>query len=294
MKNLYKAIALALAITGAAGTTATFAAVNGNEVKLESRAAAVQSGWYYNGHVWRYYQNGNAVKGQFIEDAGKTYYLEATDGDMVTYPTEINGSVYVFRADGSLVKEGWVYALNQWYFVDKYTHTAARYELKVVDGIRYYFDNNGVMQVGPVNVPTTGEYSLFTESGARVESGWSNFRGTWYYSAHGRILTNRWLWNGGNYYYLDNDGKMLANTVFEDWRDGKTYLLGSSGAMLKNGWHKVKGYWYFLNNDGSAKTGWLLQGKTWYYLKSNGKMACGEALKIDGSWYMFDATGAMH
>lgn len=286
MKNIYKAIALALAITGVSGTATTFAAVNDNGVIAESRAAAVQSGWQYNGHVWRYWQNGQVATG-WVKDAGKWYYLSLDDGAMVTYPTEINGSVYVFRADGSLVEKGWTYTLNQWYFVNKDTNTAARYELKVVDGIRYYFDNNGVMQVGPTWAE--GQYSLFTESGARVENGWSNFRGTWYYSGHGQILTNRWLWNGGNYYYLNQDGKMLTNTIV----DG--YLLSASGAMVNSGWYKVGNDWYSVkgSNNTVRYNEWYKEGNTWYYLKSDGKMACNEALLIDGSWYFFNSTGAM-
>lgn len=291
MKNLYKAIALALAITGATGATATFADVNQTDAVVESRAAAVQSGWYYNGHVWRYFKDGTVQTG-WIKDSGKWYFLSYDDGAMVTYPTEIGGSIYVFRADGSLVESGWSYALNQWYYVNADTNTAARNELKVVDGLRYCFDNDGVMQVGPNWAG--GNYSLFGESGARVEWGWSNFRGTWYYSNHGFLKTDEWLYDGGNWYYLDGNGRMLANTYYHDYRDGKTYVFNNSGAMLKNGWQKVGGYWYYLNSDGSAKKGWLLNGGKWYYLGSDGRMYANTTANIGGTLYFFDSTGAMH
>ena len=31
--------------------------------------------------------------------------------------------------------------------------------------------------------------------------------------------------------------------------------------------------WYYLNTNGSMKTGWLQIGKDWFYLNTNGAMA---------------------
>ena len=47
----------------------------------------------------------------------------------------------------------------------------------------------------------------------------------------------------------------------------------------------VLGAWYYLNSDGSMKTGWLSSGSTWYFLKADGSMATG--------WYHVTFDGAM-
>lgn len=79
----------------------------------------------------------------------------------------------------------------------------------------------------------------------------------------------------------------------------KTYSINDS-ALSKyaspnySGWAKTNGYWYFVNSDGSPKTGWLESADKWYYLDpaTGGRMVTG-AWDIEGSTYTFDSTGAL-
>ena len=64
------------------------------------------------------------------------------------------------------------------------------------------------------------------------------------------------------------------------------------------GWKKEDDGWYYYNNDGSLKTGWLQIGETYYYLDDNdpehpGRMACDEKKTINGYNYFFNTSGAM-
>ena len=64
------------------------------------------------------------------------------------------------------------------------------------------------------------------------------------------------------------------------------------------GWKKEDDGWYYYNNDGSLKTGWLQLGETYYYLDGNdpehpGRMACDEKKTINGYNYFFNTSGAM-
>ena len=64
------------------------------------------------------------------------------------------------------------------------------------------------------------------------------------------------------------------------------------------GWKKEDDGWYYYNNDGSLKTGWLQIGETYYYLDGNdpehpGRMACDEKKTINGYNYFFNTSGAM-
>ena len=64
------------------------------------------------------------------------------------------------------------------------------------------------------------------------------------------------------------------------------------------GWKKEDDGWYYYNNDGNLKTGWLQLGETYYYLDGNdpehpGRMACDEKKKINGYNYFFEGGGVM-
>ena len=64
------------------------------------------------------------------------------------------------------------------------------------------------------------------------------------------------------------------------------------------GWKKEDDGWYYYNNDGNLKTGWLQLGETYYYLDGNdpehpGRMACDEKKTINGYNYFFNTSGAM-
>ena len=64
------------------------------------------------------------------------------------------------------------------------------------------------------------------------------------------------------------------------------------------GWKKEDDGWYYYNNDGSLKTGWLQIGETYYYLDGNdpehsGRMTADEKKTINGYNYFFEGGGVM-
>ncbi len=62
------------------------------------------------------------------------------------------------------------------------------------------------------------------------------------------------------------------------------------------GWSKdAKGIWHYGNKDGSARTGWLLLGKTWYYLDpaNAGAMKTGWYQDTSKRWFYSNSSGAM-
>ena len=68
----------------------------------------------------------------------------------------------------------------------------------------------------------------------------------------------------------------------------------------KSGWNHVNGVWFYGNQDGTAKTGWLKSGDKWYYLKTTeedpdtpGSMVANCAYCINNTIYGFYSTGAM-
>ncbi len=67
-------------------------------------------------------------------------------------------------------------------------------------------------------------------------------------------------------------------------------LVGDDNKLL-TGWQKVGDYWYYLNTNGTMKTGWHQDpnGK-WYYLKDNGQMAIGWIQYNDKWYYLYEAN----
>lgn len=53
-----------------------------------------------------------------------------------------------------------------------------------------------------------------------------------------------------------------------------------------------KGTWYYLNNSGTMKTGWVKDNDTWYYLDNSGAMKTGW-FTVSGKWYYAYSSGAL-
>ena len=107
--------------------------------------------------------------------------------------------------------------------------------------------------------------------------GWIKDNKEWYYllpdteakDGHlaGEMLSQGWHNIGGNYYYMDEGGKMHRGWVFD------------------------RGKWYYLNElenslEGIMFTGFVVRNEKTYYLNRNGAMETGW-LSIDGNWYYF-------
>lgn len=98
---------------------------------------------------------------------------------------------------------------------------------------------------------------------------------------------NEWVQMGGNWYYFDNNGKIVTGW----YKVGAWYYFDESGVM-QTGWQLIDGKWYYLRPSGSMFTGWLPWGNSYYYLDNSGAMVTGWK-KIDGTWYYFLDSGAM-
>jgi len=65
-----------------------------------------------------------------------------------------------------------------------------------------------------------------------------------------------------------------------EWRSDSTGWWYSQGNSYVKGWNEINYKWYYFDNNGYMKTGWLKSSGNWYYLKSSGEMAKGTV--IDG------------
>ncbi|OFK02589.1 N-acetylmuramoyl-L-alanine amidase [Streptococcus sp. HMSC071D03] len=200
--------------------------------------------------------------------------------------------------DPEVQKEGWVLEDNHWRF---YENNAPVLNWKKIHGKWYYFNKDGIMLSD-----TIYDGYILTSSGAMVDSGWSKLQDKWYYAnAYGKISQQKWEKIGGVWYYFDQDGIMLSNTIFDDYlftnsgamaesswvkQDGQWYYAPASGKLIKNKWDKISGTWYYFNKDATmANNQW--QGS--YYLKASGAMAEKEWIfdKNYDSWFYLKSGG---
>ena len=157
------------------------------------------------------------------------------------------------------------------------------------------------------------------------KEGWQKENNQWRYYENNQPVSN-WKKIAGVWYYFNQDGIMLSNTIFND------YLLNNSGALAESSWVKIDDQWYYATEDGKvtrnhwkkiagvwyrfdengimisnavyddylfkssgalAENSWVKIADKWYYGNQEGKINRDKWAKIDGLWYRFDESGVM-
>ncbi len=105
-----------------------------------------------------------------------------------------------------------------------------------------------------------------------VTPGWEETENGWMYrKADNTFVTNSWLQIDGSYYYMDENGIMLADTITPDGR-----YVNSSGERT------------------SYIPGWIQDEKGWRYVQKNGYYAASTWIEdTDGQWYYFNIGAYM-
>lgn len=122
---------------------------------------------------------------------------------------------------------------------------------KQIDGIWYYFDDNGNMKTGWVQTPDSKWY--FINSDGSMNTGWLQTpNGNWYNLGSDGAMKTGWIQEAnGKWYFADASGVMQIGVIEVE---GKTYVLAESGAML-SGTITVGGKTYTTDESG-AIIGW--------------------------------------
>ena len=157
------------------------------------------------------------------------------------------------------------------------------------------------------------------------KEGWQKENNQWRYYENNKPVSN-WKKIAGVWYYFNQEGIMLSNTIFND------YLLNNSGALAESSWVKIDNQWYYATEDGKvtrnnwkkiagvwyrfdengimisnviyndylfnssgalAENTWVKIADKWYYGNQEGKISSDKWEKIKNVWYFFDKDGAM-
>ena len=178
-----------------------------------------------------------------------------------------------------------------------------------IDGHWYYFDANGIMQTGFVNLGYKivyynyngwmlyGEHQLngywyyFDTGTGAMQTGFVNLgHKIVYYNAKGQMQYGEHQLNGYWYYFDTGTGAMQTGFV----NLGHKIVYYDTKGQMQYGEHQLNGYWYYFDTGtGAMQTGFVNLGHKIVYYNTEGQMQYGEH-QINGYWYYFDTgSGAM-
>lgn len=151
------------------------------------------------------------------------------------------------------------------------------------------------------------EYQYFNKDHTRLENGWVQYNGYWYYFENSHMVRGYSKVINGKLYYFDDTGKMSIGWIKPNnytWYyadatgtlvtgkfttiNGKKYVFGDSGNWCFDGVFQIGKSYYGFDKNGQIRTGWFkdIYYDSWYYLNQQGIAVPGWQ-KINGKWYYF-------
>ena len=248
------------------------------------------TGWLQVNNIWYLFKdNGVMARGWAADKAGAWYFLDYSNGSMLTGWRANGKTWYYLNPANGIMQTNWITIGSSKYYLGK--DGAMRTGNQKIDGVMYAFNDSGVYLEGvtppdngeteepekpvtpenpvdpetPVDpekpmdpeTPVDPEKPVDPETPVEPSKPNQDLNGTW----------------------------KLENSKY-------TYVL--SDESLFKGWLGEKGCWYLLDyNTGEMRTGWIADGKSWYYMNpANGIMQTGW-IKVDGADYYCNQSGIM-
>ncbi|SCW35275.1 Glucan-binding domain-containing protein (YG repeat) [Ruminococcaceae bacterium YRB3002] len=178
-------------------------------------------------NLYTYFGSSGACVTGWKKISGKWYYFHPEEPiALFGGPFEIKGTTYVFGDDCALIeRKGWyhctlsmVFGPGDYWFYTNSDGTAVK-GWKKISGKWYYFnpDQYGAMVTGIRKIGS--ETYAFASSGAMAANKWIEIEeNTWAYaSGSGAFVRSDWKYISGYWYYFDNSGIMVTDTVIDGW-----------------------------------------------------------------------------
>lgn len=178
------------------GGMMTGSQIDGNNLYYldDSGAMIDQHGWKKINDKWFYIEDGGRLKLGWFKENNSWYYLQG-DGSMVTGLKRIDGQVYSFYNSG-IMETDW----------------------KQINGNWYYFKSSGEMATGWIN---DGDSRYYLYDNGAMAKGWIKVEDSWYMLNSSGAMQTGWITSNGDMYYLDRStGKMLRNTIVDEYKIG--------------------------------------------------------------------------
>ncbi|AJH01452.1 hypothetical protein LF65_04923 [Clostridium beijerinckii] len=233
------------------------------------------TGWIkdeYSGKCY-YYLEGSMQTG-WVNYGDSWYYLK-DDGSMATGWQYVNGFWYYLQSDGSMAANKWVNDGTGWYYLYKDGSMARG---ATANGY-YVCQETGKMVTGAGWKHIDNKY-FYLNGDDSVVTGWLKDKNIWYYfypensdsdsqgemaedttidgwnvgDDGGWINGTGWKQNGDDWYYFDDNGKMITNTWIQGKDSDDWYYVDSDGKMLQSTGRDFDGIRIGFDGNGVAHT----------------------------------------
>lgn len=236
-----------------------------------------------------------------------------TNYQVLTGWQTISGVRYYFGKIG-VMETGWFQINGYWYYAkENGTVVNGTQKIRVGDELKtYYFDENYRLQTGwqiiegkncyvevtdsPENYQVTvvgnvaagwfmvNGKTFYGDNYGKVKTGWQTIEKKRYYFDANGILQKNWILLNGKTYYADPQTGIMAKGIQNI--ENETYVFHTSQYYMLTGFQSNSGKRYYLQPNGTAKTGWFTIGVKCYYGNTDGTLAVG-VQEIDGQTYFF-------
>ena len=266
--------------------------INGKKYWFSTDDASLKTGWLNLGN-WKMYFDPETYEAKtgFADIDGKKYLFNS-DGVMQTYAGTpiINGKKYWFSTDSGSLKSGWLYLTNWKMYFDPETYEA-KTGFADIDGKKYLFNSDGVMQTYAGTTEINGKKYWFSTDDASLKSGWLTL-GNWklYFDPETYAAVTGWVTIDGMRYYFDENGVLREGFV----RKGDyQYYMYQDGSYAK-GTPVINGEKYCFDGQGRQIFGWYnLLNWRFYFDPSDNGAAITTSKTIDGKTYYFNSDGTL-
>ncbi|MEE1031008.1 MAG: cell wall hydrolase [Ruminococcus sp.] len=285
--------------------------IEGNWYYLDPKSNGPATGWFtVDGETYYADQNG-VMKTGWMKLTGMTMYYDPETYEAATGMKEINGKYYLFNKDGVLLStagtpiyngkkywiqkngtlgSGWLYLGNWKMYFDPET-MQAKTGMADINGKRYLFNSDGVMQNFAGTTIINGKKYWFSTDDASLKTGWLTLAGMkLYFDPKTYVAATGWKTIDGKKYYFDENGVLKEGFIT---KGGYTYYLKSDGTYA-TGTPVINGEKYGFDSKGRQILGWYTLGSwKFYFDPDNGGAAVTTYIKLDDVTYYFNSDGTL-
>ena len=223
---------------------------------------------------------------------------------------EVDGKVYFYTEDGTILKSQWITYGKDQYYVDE-TGAAVSGFYTTPDGKTWYFNSNffpyaryGLIYFDQKTPDNQYVFYYVDKDNGLVKNNWVKTDKGWSWAgADGRFIEGWFTDPDGKTWYLTRDFRSGPPVIAEAAPvNGKLYFFDTSTGLLRNSWVNrnperigIEGTWYWAGPDGAAISGWFKtpDGKTWYADPEHYNRVVMGGIDIDGKYYFFDYSNGL-
>ena len=223
---------------------------------------------------------------------------------------EVDGKVYFYTEDGTILKSQWITYGKDQYYVDE-TGAAVSGFYTTPDGKTWYFNSDffpyaryGLIYFDQKTPDNQYVYYYVDKDNGLIKNNWVKTDKGWSWArADGRFIEGWFTDPDGKTWYLTRDFRSGPPVITEAAPvNGKLYFFDTSTGLLRNSWVNrnperigIEGTWYWAGPDGAAISGWFKTpgGKTWYADPEHYNRVVMGGIDIDGKYYFFDYSNGL-